>query len=261
MAFEIRIQSIQQVQPYTANDAKLLIQFTVLGIKPDLVQIYAVNYGETTPAGLGAIADTNDLTGPDPFFTNVIDVQAGSIYTIWLCGRTGDKDNPDDQIDGVYWESLCVGQTIVTKSYPLPATQRQPPVITAVDALPATMTKPDQITVKWTSQPYDKFLISWTQNGVPMPQGEIDSSGSSGSWTASPTVPGAKYTFSVKGGQYGGIFGNYNYSDWGPTVTATAPPQYSSLRFFLRASGVNPGAHPLRSLMQKQSSVRRFMKL
>jgi len=102
MAFEIRIQSIQQVQPYTANDAKLLIQFSILGIKPDFVQIYAVNYGETTPAGLGAIADTNDLTGPDPFYTNVIDVLAGSIYTIWLCGRTGDKDNPDDQIDGVY---------------------------------------------------------------------------------------------------------------------------------------------------------------
>jgi len=123
------------------------------------------------------------------------------------------------------------------------------------------MTKPDQITVKWTSQPYDKFLIWWTQNGMAMAQGEVDSSGSSGSWTASPTVPGAKYTFSVKGGTYGGVFGNYNYSDWGPTVTATAPHRYSSLRYFLRASGVNPGAQPLRKLTQKQSSVRKFMKL
>jgi len=260
MAFEIRIQSIQQVQPYTVNAAKLLIQFSVGGIKPDFVQVYAVNYGESTPAGLGAIVDTVDMTIPDPVFTSVIDVLAGYIYTIWLCGRTGDKSNPDDQIDGVYWESLCVGQTIVTKSYPLP-TQRQAPVITGVDALPATMTKPDQITVKWTSQPYDKFLIWWTQNGVDMAQGEVDSSGSSGSWTASPTVPRAKYTFSVKGGQYGGVFGNYNYSDWGPTVTATAPPQYSSLRFFLRASGVNPSAQGMRSLMHPQHSVRKFMKL
>ena len=261
MAFEIRIQSIQQVPPYTANDAKLLIQFSVGRIKPDFVQVYAVNYGESTPAGLGAIADIVDMTIPDPVFTSVIDVLAGSIYTIWLCGRTGDKDNPDDQIDGVYWESLCVGQSIVTKSYPLPATQRQPPMITAVDALPATMTKPDQITVKWTSQSYDKFLIWWTQNGEPLAQGEVAGPAVAGSWIASPTVPGARYTFAVKGGTYGGVFGNYNYSDWGPTITATAPHHYSSLRNFLRASQVNPSAQGMRSLMHTQHSVRKFMKL
>jgi hypothetical protein len=261
MAFEIRIQSIQQVPPITANDAKLLIQFQVLGIKPDFVQVYAVNYGETTPAGLGAIADTVDMTIPDPVYASVIDVLAGAIYTIWLCGRTGTKDNPDDQIDGVYWESLCVGQTVVTKSDPLPAAQRKAPIISGIDAEPATISDPDRITVKWTSQPYDKFLIWWTQNGEALAQGEVDSSGSSGSWTASPTVPGARYTFAVKGGTYGGIFGNYNYSDWGPTISATAPRQYSSLRYFLRASGVNPGAQPLRKLAHKQSSVRKFMKL
>jgi hypothetical protein len=72
----------------------------------------------------------------------------------------------------------------------------------------------DQITVKWTSQPYNKFLIWWTQNGVAMDQGEIDDSQSGGSWTASPITPGALYTFSVKGGVSGGIGGNYLYSDW-----------------------------------------------
>ncbi len=261
MGFEIRFLSLAQEQPFTANDAKLLIQFEVLGIKPDFVQVYAVNYGETTPAGLGDVADVVDMDGPDPTYASVIDVRAGAIYTIWLCGRTGTKDNPDDQIDSVYWENLCVGQTIVTKSFPLPPTQRQPPTITAIDAVPATLTSPDKITVKWTSQPYDKFLIWWTQNGVAMDQGEVDSSGSSGSWIASPTTPGARYTFSVKGGVSGGIGGNYLYSDWGPTIAATAPPRYSSLRLFLRASGINPAAQGMRSIMKTQRSVRRLMKL
>jgi hypothetical protein len=263
MAFDIRFTYLKQEAPFTANVARLLIEFEVIGIKPDFVQIYAVNYGETTPAGLGDAVDTVDLSITESQYSDTIQVNAGAIYTIWLCPRTGTKDNPDDQIDGAYWEGFCVGQTIVTQSVPLPPTQRQPPIITGIDAEPATMTKPDQITVKWTSQPYDKFLISWTQNGVAMDQGEVDSSGSSGSWTASPTVPGARYTFSMEGGVSGGILGNYLYSDWGPTVTATAPHRYSSLRLFLRASGVDPGAQGLRSLMhqQHQPSLRKFMKL
>lgn len=263
MSFEVRITSITQQQPYTVNVATLLIQFQVLGVRPDFVQVYAVNYGETSPAGLADVADIVDLTIPESGYVSTIKVLAGAIYTIWLCPRSGSKDNPDDQIDGVYWESYCVGQTYVTKAFPLPETQRQPPVITAIDARPATMTKPDQITVTWTSQPYDKFLIWWTQNGLAMDQGEIDNSQSGGSWVASPSVPGARYTFSVKGGVSGGIGGNYLYSDWGPTITATAPRNYSSLRYFLRASGINPGAQGLRSLMhqQHQPSLRKFMKL
>jgi hypothetical protein len=65
----------------------------------------------------------------------------------------------------------------------------------------------------------------------------------------------------VKGGTYGGVLGNYLYSDWGPTVKATAPLHFSSLRLYLRASGINPGAQPLRSLKEKQASLRKFMKL
>jgi hypothetical protein len=263
MAFDIRFTYLQQETPFTANVATLLIEFEVIGIKPDFVQIYAVNYGESTPAGLGDAVHTVDMSITESQYSDAIQVNAGAIYTIWLCPRTGSKDNPDDQIDEAYWEGFCVGQTIVTKSVPLPATQRQPPVITSIDAERATMTKPDRITVTWTSQPYDKFLIWWTQSGAAMDQGEIDNSQSGGSWTAIPTTPGARYTFSVKGGVSGGIGGNYLYSDWGPTITATAPHHYSSLRLFLRASGINPGAQGLRSLMHQQHhpSLHKFMKL
>ena len=260
--FEIRIESIQQVPPIAADKAKILILFEILGpIKPDFVQVYAVNYGATTPAGLGDILDSVETTINVFQYSSVIDVLAGAIYTIWLCGRNGTKDNPDDQIDGAYWESLCVGKSIVTQAAPLPPTQRNPPIISGIDAEPATMTQPDRITVKWTSQPYDKFLIWWTQNGADMAQGEVAGPASSGSWIASPTKPGGRYTFSVKGGTYGGVFGNYNYSDWGPTIKAIAPSHYSSLRNFLRASHVNPSAQGMRSLMRKQGSMRKFMKL
>jgi hypothetical protein len=212
---------------------------------------------------LGDIADTVDLSIPESGYASTINVLAGAIYTIWLCPRSGSKDNPDDQIDGAYWESYCVGQTVVTQAFPLPAAHRQPPIISNVDAEPATISNPDRMIVRWTSQPYDKFLIWWTQNGLAMDQAEIDNSQSGGSWTASPTVPGARYTFSVKGGVSGGILGNFLYSDWKPTITATAPHHFSSLIYFLRASGINPAAQGLRSLMQQhhQPSLRTFMKL
>ncbi len=261
MSFQLEWVSLQQVQPFTVNSAKLLIQFRVLGLRPDFVQIYAVNYGETTPSGLADLKDAVELDSPGPIYTSVIDVEAAAFYTIWLCPRSGEKVSPDDQIDEQYWESYCVGQTIVTQAVELPANQRQAPTITAIDAEPATLTQPDRITVKWTSQTYDKFLLWWTQNGEANAQGEVNNSGSSGSWIASPTVPGARYTFAVKGGTYGGVLGNYLYSDWGPTVKATAPFHFSSLRLYLRASGINPGAQLLRAKTQKQMSVRKFMKL
>jgi hypothetical protein len=263
MGFDIRFLSLEQETPFTAGNTKLFVQFEIIGAKPDFVQIYAVNYGETTPAGLADIAASVDVSDAASIYFREIVVQAGAVYTIWLCPRTGSQDEPDDQIDGEYWEGLCVGQTIVTKSDSLPDDQRNAPIITGIDAEPATISNPDQITVTWTSQSYDKFLVWWTKNGEGLAQGEIGGPRSGGSWTASPTVPGARYTFAVKGGTYGGIFGNYNFSDWGPTVKATAPPHYSSLRLFLRASRVLPLPQGLRSLMHahKQSSVRKFMKL
>ncbi|HEY4931214.1 MAG TPA: hypothetical protein VII23_06555 [Terriglobales bacterium] len=260
MSFQLEWVSLQQVKPFKPDGAQLLIQFRVLGLKPDFVQVYAVNYGETTPSGLADLKDAVPMDSPGPIYTSVIGVEAAAFYTIWLCPRSGEKDSPDDQIDEQYWESFCVGQTIVTQSVELPPNQRQAPMITAIDAEPATLTQPDRITVRWSSQPYDKFLIWWTQNGEGNAQGEVNSSSS---WIASPTVPGARYTFAVKGGTYGGVLGNYLYSDWGPTVKAKAPFHYSSLRQYLRASGINPGAQGLRSLMHQhhQPSVRRFMKL
>jgi len=261
MAFEIQFTGLKQQPPYTDTTATILAQFAFTGLKPDFVQVYAVNLGETDPGGLGDIVDTVDLTIPDFNYSSVFTVPAGYFYRIWLCPRSGTKDNPDDQIDGEYWESYCVWQEIVARASPTTG-QRQPPWVSGLDPEPLNLKQPDRITVKWSSpQAYDKFLIWWTQNGADMAQGEVDGTATSGSWTASPTVPGARYTFAVKGGVSGGILGNYLYSDWSKAIAVVAAQHSLSLRQFLTSSGINPAAQGVSSLLKGQTSLRKFMKL
>jgi hypothetical protein len=261
MAFEITFTGLSQQPPYSDTTATILAQFTVTGVKPDFVQVYAANLGETDPAGLGDLVDKQDLTIPHSTYDSVFTVPAGYLYRIWLCPRTGTEDNPDELIDGQYWEGFCVWQLIVARATPTMG-QRQPPWVSGIDPEPANLTQPDRITVKWGSpQSYDKYLISWTKNGEPMDQGEVDSAAISGAWTATPITPGARYTFSVKGGVSGGILGNYLYSDWSKAIAVVAPPHFRSLRQFLTASGKNPAAQGVASLMKSQHSLRSFMKL
>jgi hypothetical protein len=189
-------------------------------------------------------------------------VPAGAVYNVAVCPRTGDMQNPDDYMDEVPWETFCAWETIVARATESPGGDQPAPWISSIDPEPANVTQPDRITVKWGSpQSYDKFLIWWTQNGEPMHQGESDNTASSGSWTASPVTPGARYTFAVKGGVSGGIGGNYLYSEWSPTLTVIAPQHFRSLRQFLVASGINPAAQGVASLMKGQKSLRAWMKL
>ena len=78
MSFQLEWVSLQQVQPFAVNSAKLLIQFRVLGLRPDFVQVYAVDYGETTPSGLADLKDAVELDSPEPIYTSVIDVEAAA---------------------------------------------------------------------------------------------------------------------------------------------------------------------------------------
>jgi hypothetical protein len=262
MSYGVQITGLKQLTPYSATLATINVQFAIIGDTPDFVQVYAVNIGESDPGGLGDLKGFVDLTVPNPPNFCFITVPAGAVYNIAVCPRTGTPQDPDDYLDGVYWENFCAYEVIVARATPPPASERTPPWISAINLQPATLTQPDRITVGWgSSQPYDKFLISWTQNGEPMAQGEVDSSGTTGSWTASPITPGARYTFAVKGGVSGGILGNYLYSDWGPTLTVIGAKNLTSLRQFLTASGINPTAQGVASLRKGQTSLRKFMKL
>ena len=262
MSYAMQITGLTQQQPYSDTTANIVVQFAVLGDTPDFVQVYAVNLGETDPGGLGDVRGIVDFTQPNPPPFCAFTVPAGAVYNVAVCPRTGDVQQPDDYMDGIPWDNFCAWETIVARATPLPGGQQAPPWISNIDPEPAGLTQADRITVTWGSpQPYDKYLVWWTQNGQPMKQGEPGDSGIAGSWTASPTTPGARYTFAVKGGVSGGILGNYLYSDWSPTLTVIAPQHFRSLRQFLVGSGINPAAQPVKSLMTGQPSLRAWMKL
>lgn len=121
------------------------------------------------------------------------------------------------------------------------------------------MNQGNRITVSWSSPTnYDKFLVWWTEDGIALQQGEIDSAGTSGSWTA-PTAPGHWYTFQVEGGLSSGL--GYDYSGWGPKVRILAPPNLTDLRQYLLNSGVNPVGRSLRSVMPSSDTLRKFMRI
>jgi hypothetical protein len=137
-----------------------------------------------------------------------------------------------------------------------------PPYAPELEPQPATIQDSNRIAVRWgSSYSYDKYLIWWFENGVAKPQGEVDSGGITGSWTAEPTIPGAVYSFEVEGGvkNLWGILG-YIYSGWSTLQTVTAVPNLTSLKAFLQTSGVSLPQN-LRALMSPQTSVKTFMKL
>jgi hypothetical protein len=262
MALGVEITGLAQQAPYTETTATITVQFAITGDTPDFVQVYALNLGETEPGGLGDVKGIIDFNQPNPPSSCTFTVSAGAAYNVAVCPRTGTISEPEDKSDEIYWENFCAWRMIVARATPLAGGDQSLPWISAMDPEPATLTQPDQIVVKWESpQSYDKYLIWWTQNGQPMKQGEPGGTGGSGSWSATPITPGARYTFAVKGGVSAGILGNYIYSPWSPTLTIIAPDHVRSLRKFLVASGINPAAQRVRSLLDGQTSLRKFMKL
>jgi hypothetical protein len=262
MPLGVQITGLTQQTPYTDTTATITVQFAITGDTPDFVQVYAVNLGESDPGGLLDVTGIVDFTQPNPPSSCTFTVPAGAVYNVAVCPRTGTVQQPEDDSDGIYWENFCAWETIVARATPLAEGDQSPPWISAIDPEPATLTQPDRIIVSWGSpKSYDKYLIWWTQNGQPVKQGEPTVTGIGGSWTATPITPGARYTFAVKGGVSGGILGNYLYSDWSPTITIIAPDHRRSLRKFLVASGINPAAQRVRSLLHGQTSLLKFMNL
>lgn len=222
------------------------------------LQGVVITDGQSTPVKTGKNGQVNfEVTSPE----NAPDENVADTVQISL-----DKYTPESATlspDGPFETAICL------QPYPEPPSPSPPLQIPGAPRLtpqPATITTDNSILVSWTSpQSYDKYLIWWTYEGAPQgvsfPQGEVDNTGSTGSWTASPTTSGYTYTFKVEGGNKNlwGILG-YHYSGWGPTASVPAVPNFTSLRAFLQASGVSLPQR-MRSLMSSQASLRTFMKL
>jgi hypothetical protein len=257
---QLVLRGLKQVPPTTDTTATIQISFDLLGILPDIVQIYAENAAGTDPANL---ADTIDINPTENQYTEDFTLLAGTYYTIYACPRTKTNGVLDDQIDGEYWETYCVSSAIVTQEPATSGGNLPPPIISKLDPEPATITQGNSITVTWSSSvPYFKIHIGGTENGRAINQQEFDfpdPGSSSGSWTVS-TIPEAHYTFNAQGGS--GLGGD-TWSHWGPTVKITASPNLTSLKQILQHSGINIAGQHLRQLMPSASggSLRKFMQL
>jgi hypothetical protein len=261
MATEIVISSIRQVGTSSNGAiADVQIAYQINGILPDFVQIYAVNAAAADASVVGAsnFVQNVDVSPPEISYDQQIQLAAGTIYTIFLCPRTGSQDAPNIDIDGEYWDNSCVSTTFTTTtSGPPPGTGLVPPVITSVVPQPAKVNMGNSVTIAWsTPTSYQQFQIWWTVDGEALAQGNT----AADSWTAQ-TAPGHHYTFAVQGGVYRGISGTYNWSAWGPTVSVTPAENLRSLRTFLQTSGIVPVGGSLRSVMPAADTLRKFMQL
>jgi hypothetical protein len=260
----VNISNPVQLKPYTLPNAKVQISFNLTGLPPDIVQVYAQEAG-SQPANLNAatLVGTIDWQTPNPEGLITVEVQAGSAFTFWLCPRNETDGVPDNQYADDYWEVSCTNAGSLTTKVPqTQIDQPTKPVIVKTVNEPATLNADASITISWVSSSYDKFLVWWTVNGQSLAQGEVDTGGTSGTWTTNQQLSqGADYTLAVEGGTSAGLFAGYNWSGWGPSVTVRALQNTDSLVTFLTNSGINPAGLSVSSIMGGKTSLKEVMKL
>ena len=260
MMVQLVWKGVAQVPPYSASSANVQVNYELLGIPPDKVQIYAENAAGTGPANL---VDESDVDPNNIGTVTSTDVQleAGTYYTIYACPRTETDGMLDDQTDGEYWETYCQSGVVVTQVAPTSTKAGSPPIISMLTPEPATIENGNRIVVNWASDSVVyKIQISWSEDGEALPQHEDDFSDAGsigGSWTAA-TDPGALYTFQANGGSGEG---GDTWSGWGPTVKIVASPNVRSLKQFLNNSGIDPVNQHLSQLIPRRGSLKQFMKL
>ena len=103
---ELLFTGIRQVPPFQADEAKVIVSYTLLGFLPDFVQVYALVAGSGGP---GTLVDTFDVKPPELQYDQVITLRAGTYYTIYLCPGTGPQESPDQKIDDQYFDIYCKG--------------------------------------------------------------------------------------------------------------------------------------------------------
>lgn len=275
---QLVITALTQVAPFSNTSASLKVSFQISGDLPKFVQIYAAPAG----GGVGSaqlVQTVDTKSGVNQYNDIQFSLSPGVYFAVRVCPRTGSKDQPDDTIDGSAWETYCAVAYIATKSQEPAPVSLDPPVIHVLVPHPANVKEPNRITVMWSSSTsYDKYVLGWADVGYqedpnavnyaavlqnppwnfPNQSQDIAQKGTSGSWDV-PTQPNHLYLFHVNGGI--SQFWNYKYSAWGPTTALVAPRNLTSLRVYLRESGINPTGQGLRSLVSSGQTVRNFMQL
>jgi hypothetical protein len=262
----IIIPPVTQVS--TSSDgatATMAITYNIEGpqTEVDFVQLYAVNAAAADASLVGAanFVQYFDVTPLDPQYHQQFQLAAGTIYTLFLCPRSGSQENPDEQFNGEFWEDSCVSIQVTTKTTPPTGTGLVPPKIISVVPQPTRVNQGNSIAIAWTTPSvYQQFQIAPTYDGETLMQGQTTGTPAPESWTMQ-TAPGHVYTFAVQGGVWDGAANTYTWSVFGPRVSVTAVANLRSLRLFLQYSGINPAGAVLSSIKPHGDTLRRFMQL
>src|SRR4030095_6934695 len=102
MATNVLITSIKQLPPISAP-ASVQIDFQVIGILPDLVEIYASGVSDEH----GVFVDKGDINSPENTYGTIVTLPAATALFIHLCPRTVTKGVLDDLMDDQPWERFC----------------------------------------------------------------------------------------------------------------------------------------------------------
>jgi hypothetical protein len=250
MAALVQVTSIKQAEPI-ASPASVQIDFNVLGILPDLVQVSASGIS----GDIGILKDEVEMSPPEISYTSTIELAGGSFFSISLCPRTVTNGVLDEKMDDQPWETFCTFTTIITKA---PGTAPPPPPgvpsITSIEPNQPTLNDSEgNIVVRWQNSPADKYHFMWTDE-VPPPLTltgwsavELNAENSKGFAFQIPhALVGRTYTFKVQSCKVFFI-GSDLCSAFCPNRDIVMPKNTNSLREFLRISGVqlNPGIRSL----------------
>jgi hypothetical protein len=158
MATEVKITAPPQqlTQLSSATVATVQVQFEVLGILPDVVQIYA----SQVTSEIGQLVDTVDMSPPEFQYMDQIQLQAGSIFNIGFCPRTKTDGTLDDTINDAFWELSCVFVQFTTQSITSPPPSSHPPSPPPPQGYQGGIKN-----VQAQAKPFGKIVLTWQKNG------------------------------------------------------------------------------------------------
>jgi hypothetical protein len=159
MATNIKITSIKQLQPISAP-AQVQIDFIVVGILPDIVQIFASGVSDQ----VGGFVDKVEINSPENTYTTIIKLAAGTAFFVSLCPRTVTNGVLDDKIDDQPWETFCTRIPFTTQapsSPPAGVSAPSTPTITGMTSRQFTLRERSSFFISWSSEQCDNYHLSW----------------------------------------------------------------------------------------------------
>ena len=244
MATNISIKQVVQVG-LDAGTAKVRIDFLILGILPDLVEIYAASASNS----LGQLIEQVEINSPENDYSSLIDLPAGSEFFLHLCPREKENGVLQDQIDDQPFETFC-SVVAFTTTASVPGTPRPKPAapnISGIEPHQATLHADAFIVIRWTAVTnFDQYHFMWREQPQGFTEIEIESAGTSGFFKLMPVTPGRTYSFKAQG-CITHLIGLNDCSPFSNTSDFVMPPNTRSLGAFVRLSQahLNPGVRSL----------------